>query len=78
MTNEGVNPGERAPQVSTEASTADECGPVPIELPVDPLAHLLMYNRADIFVPIRYLGTWVWASLKAVLKRFWHLIRTKI
>ena len=40
ITNEGVNSGERAPQVSIEASTADECGPVPIELLVDPLAHL--------------------------------------
>ena len=41
MTNEGVNPRKRAPQVSTKAGTTDECGPVPIKLPVDPLAHLL-------------------------------------
>ena len=50
MTNEGVNLRERAPQVSTEASTTDKCGLVPIELHVDPLAHL-----PDV-QPRRYFG----------------------
>ena len=40
MTNERINPGERAPQVSIEAGTTDECGPILGELPMDPLAHL--------------------------------------
>ena len=51
MTNEGANPGERAPQVSTEAGMADECGPVPVELPVDPLAHLLDVQPRGCFGP---------------------------
>ena len=51
MTNEGVNPGEWALQVSIEAGTADECGPVPIELPMDPLAHLLDVQPRGYFGP---------------------------
>ena len=51
MTNEGVNPREQAPQVSTEAGTADECGPVPIELPVDPLVHLPDVQLRGYLVP---------------------------
>ena len=51
MTNKGVNPRERAPQVSIEAGTTDECGPVPIELLVDPLAHLPDVQPREYFGP---------------------------
>ena len=51
MTNEGINMGERASQVSTEAGITNEYGSVPIELPMDSLAHLPNVQPRGYFGP---------------------------